>query len=207
MTDTRPNEGVVLLATKNQGKVRELRALLAGSGIEVIDLTGYPGLELPETGETFAENAAMKALKAARETGYWCLADDSGLEVEALGGMPGVRSARFSGEGATDQSNNDLLLERLRDVPPQQRGARFVSVVALASPDGVLITREGTAFGVIAQAPKGEGGFGYDPLFFVPDYGATYAELSQEQKNQISHRAKAFQAIKPEVIARLGVRQ
>jgi len=193
-------EFTVLLATRNKGKVKELAALLADTPISVIDLTGFPELELEETGETFEENARIKAITAAKHTGFFSLADDSGLEVDALAGQPGVRSARFAHETATDEENNTLLLARLEGVPSERRTARFVSVVALASPDGVCVSRTGVAEGLIGTSPRGNGGFGYDPLFYVPEHGATYAEIPTELKNCISHRARAFLAIKEEIV-------
>lgn len=195
----------LLLATRNRGKVRELRALLDGTGIDVTDLTEFPHVLLPEeTGNTFAQNALLKAKMAASAAGLWALADDSGLEVEALTGAPGVRSARFAGENATDQENNALLLEMLADVPEERRGARFVSAVALCAPAGECVVREGYCPGVVARAPRGSGGFGYDPLFFVPGEGMTYAELPAARKNEISHRARALLAIRHDIIERLA---
>lgn len=202
----------LLLATGNNGKVRELRALLDGTGIEVTYLAEFPEIQLPEeTGETFAENALIKARAAAVASGLWALADDSGLEVETLGGAPGVRSARFSGENATDTENNALLLERLADVPEERRGARFVSAVALCAPggdspvgEGDCVVREGYCGGVVLRAPRGTGGFGYDPLFYVPGEGMTYAELPAARKNEISHRARALFLIRQDIVERLG---
>jgi XTP/dITP diphosphohydrolase len=195
----------LLLATRNNGKVRELRALLDGTGIEVTCLADFPDIRLPdESGETFAENALIKARAAAAASGLWALADDSGLEVEALGGAPGVRSARFSGEDATDAENNALLLERLADVPDERRGARFVSAVALCAPGGDCVVREGYCGGAVIRAPHGSGGFGYDPLFYMPGEGMTYAELPVTRKNEISHRARALFLIKQDIVDRLG---
>lgn len=185
------------LATRNKGKIAELRALLAPLGIGVVtfeDLGEAPWPEVLETGQTFSENAARKATAVAQATGLWSLADDSGLEVTALGGLPGVRSARFDGDGATDEENNEKLLRLLRDVPAGRKQARFVSVVAVAPPGGAGECRlfAGECAGRIADLGRGERGFGYDPLF-VPDEGngKTFAELSDEEKNQISHRARA----------------
>ncbi len=198
----------LLLATRNRGKVRELRALLDGTGIDVTDLTEFPHVLLPEeTGSTFAENALLKARAAACGSGMWALADDSGLEVEALGGAPGVRSARYSGENASDEDNNALLLQRLAAVPEERRGARFVSSVALCGPGGQCVVREGYCSGVVAWAPRGSGGFGYDPLFYVPAEGMTYAELPDSRKNEISHRARALFAIRRDIIERLAPEQ
>lgn len=193
----------LLLATHNQHKVRELQGLLADTGIEVVSLEAYPPMELEESGETFEENAVMKACAAAKATGVWCLADDSGLEVDALMGAPGVYSARYSGPDATDEANNALLLKRMAGVPEEKRGARFVSAVALCSPSGECVVRRGECEGVVGFGLKGDGGFGYDPLFWVPEEQATYAEIPFETKNRISHRARAFRAIKADIIERL----
>ena len=193
----------LVVATRNERKRRELAAILAGLPVEVVRLDAYPGApDVEETGATFADNARLKALSAAGHTGEWAVADDSGLEVDALGGRPGVYSARFSGPGATDAANNALLLSLLKDVPPDQRTARFRCAIALASPEGETWVDEGTCEGVIAGAPRGEGGFGYDPLFIVPELGMTFAELPAEVKNRISHRARAL-ALTRERLVRL----
>jgi XTP/dITP diphosphohydrolase len=176
----------VLLATRNPGKQAEMRALFAGSPIELSTREDLP--EVEESGNTYAENATFKARAAAAFRGSWALADDTGLEVEALGGAPGVRSARYA---PTDEERRARLLRELRGRPPAYRKARFVCVMALASPDGVVHLAEGECAGRIAASEKGGGGFGYDPVFWLPDLGRTYAELSEEEKNQISHRARA----------------
>lgn len=195
----------LLLATKNQGKVQELKRLLEGTGVEVVDLSHFPGIEMPEeTGRTFEENARIKALAVASASGLWALADDSGLLVDALGGEPGVHSARWTGEHATDETNNARLLERLAGVPAEQRTARFVSAVALCSTSGECVVRRGACEGVIGTAIHGSGGFGYDPLFYSPEEKATFAELSASRKNEISHRARAFAAVKADILARVG---
>ncbi len=155
------------------------------------------GLEIPELGETFAENATLKARGYAQLSGLTTLADDSGLEVEALAGAPGVQSARWAGPQATDQERIRLLQERLGEVPPAQRRARFRCVAAIATPDGRLFTTEGTVDGLIVEQPRGTHGFGYDPVFLLPDLGRTMAELDLETKNRISHRARAIQAARP----------
>lgn len=201
----------VLIATTNRGKLVEIRALLAGLPIELLTLSDVlpnsPPVE--ETGQTFLENALLKARAGASASGLLTLAEDSGLEVDALGGKPGVYSARYSGEDATSASNNTKLLEALKNVADAQRTARFkCSLVMLepASPDDFKTT-EGTCEGVIARAPRGEGGFGYDPLFLVrTDAGSlaqTMAELSDAEKNRISHRARAFIAMRPILKAEL----
>lgn len=185
----------LLVATHNQGKVREYRALLADLPLEVtsLDAEGVR-FEAEETGQTFAENAIMKARAYAAHTGLLTWADDSGLEVDALGGAPGVLSARYGAPAArSDVERYRLLLERLNGVPDAQRSARFRCVVAIAWPDGRVITADGACEGRIAHAPRGEHGFGYDPIFLVADYGyrQTMAELDPALKNQISHRGRA----------------
>ncbi len=196
----------LVMATRNPGKVRELQALLEDTGVELLSLTDFPHLpEIPETGATFGENAAAKAEAVARLTGQAALADDSGLVVDALGGAPGVFSARYAqdrtGPGPpTDADNWGKLLEEMQGVPWEQRGARFVCEIALALPDGRLLRARGECPGRIALKPRGEQGFGYDPVFWVPAYQATMAQLGPEVKNRISHRARALAAIK-ELIA------
>lgn len=186
----------VVLATRNPGKIREIGAILSGLPIELISLERFPGIEqAEEDGATFEENASKKALHVRERTGLATLADDSGLEVEALGGRPGILSARFAGEHATHAENNEKLLALLAGVPPEKRRARFVCVAALAVPGGDLVFRRGEIAGYIAERPAGSGGFGYDPLFFVPRFGKTIAELDEGTKNRVSHRAKAFRKI------------
>lgn len=190
--DARPT---IVLASENQGKLRELRALV-GDLAEVHDLNPY-GLALPEeVGETFADNARAKAEFVTAQTGLIALADDSGLEVDALDGLPGVRTARYAGEGATDAANRLKLLAALRDTPDDDRGARFVSLVAVSQPEGETMLFAGTCEGSIAHAERGEGGFGYDSLFLLPN-GRTFAEISSSEKNAISHRGQAMTAALP----------
>lgn len=192
----------VLFATSNPHKVEEVRAILAPLGVEVFGLEALD-VEVPEpeeTGATFEENAAIKARAYAAAAGCLALADDSGLEVDALGGAPGVHSARFAGVGSTraerDAANNRLLLERLTGVPDARRTARFICVLTLARPDGtILATARGTMEGVIGHAPRGRNGFGYDPLLVLPDLGCTSAELEPEAKNARSHRGAATKAL------------
>lgn len=190
----------LLIATNNQGKVREYEALLQDlPGIE-ITFPAQEGLalEVQESGETFEENARLKAVAHARASGLPTLADDSGLEVDALRGAPGVRSARYAGPGSSDADRYRKLLAELAGVPPMQRSARFRCVVALALPQGGVHTAEGTCEGEIGFAPRGEFGFGYDPVFIVESQGGqTMAELDPEVKSQISHRARAVQAMLP----------
>jgi len=182
----------LLIATHNPGKVKEYQALLAGLPLELT----YPAqegldIEVTETGESFAENARLKAAAYARASGLLTLADDSGLEVDALGGEPGIHSARYAGNGASDEERYRLLLDKLPGVPWEERTARFRCVIAVATPAGQVHTAEGTCEGIIAFAPQGEHGFGYDPVFYFPEHGMTMAELPPETKNRISHRAKA----------------
>jgi len=182
----------VVLATENQGKVRELRDLI-GDVADVIDLKPLDLVLPPETGATFEENAIAKARFAAEATGMIAVADDSGLEVDALGGLPGVRTARYAGENATDAENRSKLLSAMREIPDGQRGARFVSVIAIVTPDGTTVTTEGTCAGSIAHTERGTGGFGYDSLFLL-ESGRTMAEISAAEKNAISHRGAAMRA-------------
>lgn len=187
----------VVLATHNPGKLAELRALLAGLGPEVLGLADFPAIgPIPETGATFSENARQKALTVCRATGLVSLADDSGLCVDALGGAPGVYSARYAGEEASDAANNAKLLAAMADVPALARSCRFVSVVAAVAPDGRELTATGVWEGLLGFAPDGTGGFGYDPLFIDPDLGTTAARLSPEAKNARSHRGKALAALR-----------
>jgi XTP/dITP diphosphohydrolase len=186
----------IVLATRNKGKIRELQALLQAHGLEVVGLDAYPELpEIEETGATFAENAALKARTVALATGRVALADDSGLVVDALDGAPGVYSARYSGEGATDEKNNKKLLAALRDVPAERRSCRFVSVIAAHAPGGAEILAEGRWEGRVLESPRGTGGFGYDPLFFDMELGRSAAELSGEEKNARSHRGRALRSL------------
>lgn len=183
----------LIVATGNKGKLKEFNLLLRGM-VEVVrslsDFPAYP--EVIENGETFTENALIKARSAALATGIPAIADDSGLVVDALHGLPGVRSARYAGENASDEDNNAKLLKELASVPAERRTAAFVSVIALCYPDGECVTFEGELKGVILGGPRGTGGFGYDPLFIVPEFGQTFAELPLETKNVISHRGRAF---------------
>lgn len=187
----------LLVATANRGKLNEIEHLLQGTVAHVFSPADLPPLpEIVEDGETFTENAVKKALSAAVATGKPVIADDSGLVVDELGGRPGVRSARFAGEHASDAENNARLLRELSGVPEERRTAAFRCVVALCMPDGECLTFDGELKGAILDKPRGEGGFGYDPLFLVSEYGQTLAELPLEIKNIISHRGKAFAKLK-----------
>jgi XTP/dITP diphosphohydrolase len=186
---------LIVLGSTNRGKLRELQAVLADQPIALRCLDDYPDAVLPEEdGETFAENARKKAVGLAQQIGEWVLADDSGLCVDALDGRPGVRSARFAGVGAGDEANLALLLDEMQDVPDAQRSAAFQCALVLASPDGPLLQTEGACHGRITRHPRGESGFGYDPVFLYPEYGATFAEISAEAKNEVSHRGQAVRA-------------
>jgi XTP/dITP diphosphohydrolase len=182
----------LLLATRNPGKARELAVLLQGVPFTITTPQEEGiALEVEETGATFEENAALKARAFATASGLLTLADDSGLEVDALGGEPGPLSARYAGPDASDEERVRYLLGKLEDVKWSERGARFRSVIAVAEPAGTLKLFEGVCEGVIALKPRGAGGFGYDPLFYVPSLGRLMAELSLEEKNGVSHRGSA----------------
>lgn len=187
----------LLVATGNKGKLRELELLLLGSVERIRSLADFPELlAVEEDGKTFVENAIKKARSAALATGLPVLADDSGMMVDILGGRPGVHSARFAGATATDTENNARLLRELAGVPVEQRGAAFHCVIALCFPGGSCDTFDGELRGVILEEPRGTEGFGYDPLFLVPEYGKTLAELPLATKNRISHRGKALLRLK-----------
>lgn len=188
----------LLFASSNPHKVREVRQILETEGIEVMGLDALDRCppEPVEDGATFADNARIKAVHYAAATGRWCLADDSGLAVDALGGAPGVHSARYAGvdadREARDRANNARLLRELGGVPPAKRTARFICAMCLCSPDGAVVAETtGAVEGVIGQAPRGRNGFGYDPLFELPALGRTSAELPPEKKNALSHRGDA----------------
>lgn len=187
----------LVLASRNRHKIREIEAVLRGCGIDNVELLslddiGYSG-EIEENGITFEENAVIKA-KTAADMGYIAIADDSGLEVEALDGRPGVYSARYAGEPCNDENNNNKLLSELSDVPDEKRGARFVSVIAFIDPGNSenSFTVRGECPGIIIRERRGNDGFGYDPLFYLPELGKTYAQISTEEKNAVSHRGKSM---------------
>lgn len=187
----------LVLASSNPGKLRELSALLGESRYKIIPQTDFNVPEVAETGTTFVENAIIKARHAAQYTGLAALADDSGIVIDALNGEPGVHSARFSGSDASDESNNILLVEKLRCVPEGQRSARYQAVIVYmrnaADPSPIIC--EGSWEGIMVLEAKGSGGFGYDPYFYLPDYGCTSAELSADEKNRISHRGQALRLL------------
>jgi len=182
----------LVVASRNRAKVRELIALLGDIPYRVVPLADVPGATLPEeTAETYEGNALLKARAAAAIEGEVALADDSGLEVDALGGAPGLHSARFGGPGLDDPGRTALLLERLRGIPPERRTARFRCVIVIVARTGGARTVEGVVEGLISDAPRGTGGFGYDPVFFHPGLGRTFGELSEAEKSRVSHRALA----------------
>jgi XTP/dITP diphosphohydrolase len=190
----------IVLATRNGHKVRELQTLLADLivelDLEILGMGEFPDLpDVIETGVTFEENATLKAVAASRATGLPALADDSGLAVDVLGGAPGVFSARWAGTQGQDRANLELLLGQLYDVPDEHRAAAFVCAAVLALPDGTVVVREGRMPGTLAREPRGDNGFGYDPILVVEGDTRTSAELTFEEKNVISHRAKAFQLL------------
>jgi|SRR5581483_11307427 XTP/dITP diphosphohydrolase len=182
----------LLIATHNRGKLREFAEILRDLPLELVTLNDV-GIadDVEETGATFEENARLKALTYAAQSGLLTLADDSGLQVDALGGEPGVYSKRYAGEGKSDAERNAYLLEKLREVPQEKRTARFRCVIVIADAQGQTWTSEGTCEGEIALAPRGTNGFGYDPIFIVRDAGKHMAELSNQEKNRVSHRGRA----------------
>jgi XTP/dITP diphosphohydrolase len=196
----------LVVATRNRGKVAELAEMLGDMAVSWLSLDDAAVTEtVPETGETFRENAVLKAREYARMTGLLTLADDSGLEVDALNGRPGVHTARYGGEGLSDAERYQLLLQELGGLPEAERTARFRCVMALVGGDGRLHhTSEGICPGRIAAEPAGEGGFGYDPVFYLPERGRTMAQLPPEVKNAISHRGRALRAMAPALRRVLG---
>ncbi len=195
----------LLVATGNPGKFREVSQILAGMPFDVVSLRDLGiSMEVEETGDTFAENAILKAKAYCASAGMLTLADDSGLVVDALDGRPGVRSARYGGEGLTDLQRVELLLKELADVPWEERTGRFRCVIALAWPDGRLETVEGVVEGIIQYEPEGSNGFGYDPIFHLPERGCTAAQLETADKNRISHRGQAVNEA-AKLLMKLGV--
>lgn len=190
----------IIFATGNEGKMKEIRLLLEDLGVKILSLKEAGiHLEIQENGTTFEENAVIKARAVMEETGTLVLADDSGLEIDYLNGEPGVYSARYLGEDTSYRIKNQNLIDRLRGVPEEKRTARFVCVIAAVFPDGRILTTRGTIEGIIGYEERGDGGFGYDPIFWLPEYGCSTAELSMEKKNELSHRGKALSAMKKEL--------
>lgn len=193
----------IIFATSNEGKMKEVRMILQDLGYPIISLkeAGIK-VDIVEDGDTFEANAVIKAKTIMEMTGEIVLADDSGLEVDAMDKAPGIYSARFLGEDTSYEIKNHYIIDKLKDVEQQDRSARFVCAIACAFPDGEIITKTATVEGFIGYEPLGDNGFGYDPIFFVPEFNCTTAQLTMEQKNQISHRSKALEAMKREIRSR-----
>ena len=197
-------EQKIVFATGNEGKMREVRLILKDLGLPVLSMKeAGVSLDIEENGTTFAENAMIKARAVWEKTGGIVLADDSGLVVDYLGGEPGVYSARYLGEDTSYEIKNQAIIDRLADAKEEERTARFVSAIAAVLPDGSELVTEGTVEGLIAHEPAGNGGFGYDPIFYLPEYGVTSAEIPIEKKNEISHRGKALETMKIKLRERL----
>ena len=192
--------GKLIFATGNAGKMREIRLILKDLGMEILSMKEAGiAVDVEENGTTFEENAVIKAKAIGERTNAIVLADDSGLEVDYLNKEPGVYSARYMGEDTAYPNKNQNFIDRLEGVPDEKRTARFVCAIAAHLPDGRILTTRGTIEGIIGYEERGEGGFGYDPIFFLPEYGCSTAELSMEQKNELSHRGKALRAMKEEL--------
>lgn len=195
----------LVLATRNPHKQEELKNLLGDLGVKILTIGDFPGApDIEEDGRTCQDNAMKKARGVAQFTGRWALADDTGLEVDALNGRPGVYAARYAGEDATYEDNCRKLLKEMAHIPSDQRSARFITVMALSDPSGNVEVVEGFLPGHITQQFQGTQGFGYDPVFLVPELGQTLAELSLDKKNQVSHRAQAFKKIKEVLLKKVG---
>lgn len=194
----------IVAASKNKHKIKEIEAITSQFGMEVVprDEAGVPDVEIEEDGETFEENSYKKAYGIMKLCGEITIADDSGLEVDCLDGAPGVYSARFAGEDGNDQANNDKLKELIKDIPYEKRTGRFVSVITMVYPDGETLTARGEVEGHIVLEERGPNGFGYDPLFVPLGYDITFGEFDPEDKNKISHRGNALQALKKQLEAR-----
>ncbi len=187
----------IVVATRNMGKLKEIQAILSSLPVRLLSLQDFPDIpEIPEDGSTFAENAGHKARTVARMTGRLAIADDSGLTVDALQGRPGVYSSRYAGDHATDEDRYRKLLKEMEAVPEEKRQGAFVCAVAVASPEGKEEIVQSEIRGSISFEPRGNHGFGYDPVFFIPEFGKTVAELEPELKNRISHRARALETLK-----------
>jgi len=193
----------LVIATKNRGKYLEFKEMFGSVPFSIVSLMDFPYIEIKETGSTFDENALMKASIVCKKTGLPTLADDSGLEVSILNGEPGVFTARYAGEHATDEENINKLLKKLEGVPLNKRQARFVCSLALVFPDGQVFIERGILEGLIAMGPRGTEGFGYDPIFLLPERNKTLSEISIGEKNKISHRAKALEKIKNHLFAHI----
>lgn len=190
----------LIFATGNEGKMKEIRMILGDLDYEILSMKEAGiDIDIVEDGKTFEENAIIKATEISKIAGCVVLADDSGLEVDAMDKMPGIYSARYLGEDTPYSIKNQTIIDNLAGLPDEKRTARFVCAIAAAFPDGRVVTKRGTIEGIIGYEERGENGFGYDPIFFVPEYGKTTAELSPEEKNQISHRGKALEMMKEEL--------
>lgn len=198
----------IIFATGNAGKMKEIREIMGDMGVEILSMkeAGIKA-DIDENGTTFVENAIIKATEIAKQTKDIVLADDSGLEIDFLNKEPGVYSARYLGEDTSYDIKNQALLDRLKGVPKEKRTARFVCAIAAALPDGEVLTTEATIEGYIGDAPAGENGFGYDPIFYVEEYGCSTAELTDAQKNEISHRGKALREMKKKLRANVRGKQ
>lgn len=195
----------IIFATKNKGKIKEIKAILADLNVIVLSMEEAGiDIDVEENGETFEDNAKIKAIEIMKVSGKITLADDSGLEVDYLDKQPGVYSARYMGEATAYDIKNKKIISLLEGVEEKQRTARFVSAIAAAFPDGKVFTTRATIEGIIGYEQKGENGFGYDPIFYVPEYRMTTAEMSPELKNKVSHRGKALQLMKQKLIEELG---
>ena len=195
----------IVFATGNEGKMKEIRLILADLGMEILSMKeAGANPDICENGKTFGENAEIKARAVWEETGGIVLADDSGLVVDYIGGEPGIYSARYMGEDTSYAVKNQVIIERLEGAQGNERSARFVCNIAAVLPDGSVLHTEKTMEGLIAEEPAGDGGFGYDPILYIPEFGKTSAQLTIEEKNRISHRGKALEAMKEELRARFG---
>ena len=195
----------IIFATGNEGKMREARLILADLGFPVLSMKeAQASCDVEENGSTFAENAAIKARAVWEQTGDIVLADDSGLVVDYLGGEPGIYSARYMGEDTSYEIKNQAIIHRLAEAEEEGRTARFVCAIAAVLPDGTELSAEGTVEGLMAHEPAGDGGFGYDPIFYLPEYGMTSAQIPIEKKNEISHRGKALEAMKAKLKSLYG---
>ena len=195
----------IVFATGNEGKMKEIRLILADLGMEILSMKeAGANPDICGNGKTFGENAEIKARAVWEETGGIVLADDSGLVVDYIGGEPGIYSARYMGEDTSYAVKNQVIIERLKGAQGNERSARFVCNIAAVLPDGSVLHTEKTMEGLIAEEPAGDGGFGYDPILYIPEFGKTSAQLTIEEKNRISHRGKALEAMKEELRARFG---
>lgn len=197
--------GKIIFATGNAGKMREIRLILKDLGMEILSMKeAGADPQICEDGKTFGENAEIKALAVWKETGGIVLADDSGLVVDYIGGEPGIYSARYLGEDTSYEVKNQVIIDRLKEAKGEERAARFICNIAAVLPDGRVLHTEEAMEGLIAEKPAGSGGFGYDPILYIPQFGVTSAELSIDQKNQISHRGKALEAMKRKLAVLYG---